>query len=171
MPYNHFLFALISFVCFILLMMCGDTLDKTIQISEQDRQLLEKLGEVINGNERPVLLGREGAHIQFPEPVFHHLTQIVRAMLQGQSVSVLAENEAFTTQAAANYLGVSRPHLVKMLEEGMIPFHRVGSHRRVHLIDLRQYQRRRDAERRKSLNAMTKRIEAEGFYEDEYTGH
>lgn len=141
--------------------------EKTMQISEQDRELLEKLSEVINGNERPVLLGREGAHIQFPEPVFHHLTHIVRAMLQGQSVSVLAENEAFTTQAAADFLGVSRPHLVKMLEEGDIPFHRVGSHRRVQLKDLRRYQKKRDAERRDSLNALTKRIEAEGFYEDE----
>jgi len=147
--------------------MSVDTTEKTMQVSEQDRELLEKLSEVINGNERPVLLGREGAHIQFPEPVFHHLTHIVRAMLQGQSVSVLAENEAFTTQAAADYLGVSRPHLVKMLEEGDIPFHRVGSHRRVRLIDLRQYQKKRDAQRRDSLNALTKRIEAEGYYEDE----
>jgi len=144
-----------------------DTTEKTMQISEQDRELLEKLSEVINGNERPVLLGREGAHIQFPEPVFHHLTHIVRAMLQGQSVSVLAENEAFTTQAAADFLGVSRPHLVKMLEEGDIPFHRVGSHRRVQLMDLRQYQKKRDTQRRDSLNALTKRIEAEGYYEDE----
>jgi excisionase family DNA binding protein len=160
-------FAFISDNANIAVIMSVDTIDKTIQMSEQDRELLEKLSEVINGNERPVLLGREGAHIQFPEAVFHHLTHIVRAMLQGQSVSVLAENEAFTTQGAADYLGVSRPHLVKMLEEGDIPFHRVGSHRRVRLIDLRQYQKKRDAQRRDSLNALTKRIEAEGYYEDE----
>lgn len=143
---------------------------KTMQISEQDRQLLEKLGDVINGNERPVLLGREGAHIHFPEPVFHHLTHIVRAMLQGQSVSVLAENEEFTTQAAANFLGVSRPHLVKMLEEGVIPFHRVGSHRRVRLSDLQRYQKRRDGERRQSLDALTKQVETAGYYDSDYTG-
>ncbi|MDQ8207377.1 helix-turn-helix domain-containing protein [Coraliomargarita sp. SDUM461003] len=150
--------------------MSKGTMEETVQISEQDRQLLEKLNEVINGNERPVLLGREGAHIHFPEPVFHHLTHIVRAMLQGQSVSVLAENEEFTTQAAANFLGVSRPHLVKVLEAGTIPFHRVGSHRRVSLSDLRQYQKLRDGERRQSLDALTKRVETAGYYDSDYTG-
>ena len=52
------------------------------QTSEHDRELLEKLEDVINGDERPVLLGREGAHIQFPEPLFHVLTKAVRMMGQ-----------------------------------------------------------------------------------------
>lgn len=51
--------------------------------SAKDRELLDKLYDVINGQERPVLLGREGAHIHFPEPVFHLLTDIVRKMHRG----------------------------------------------------------------------------------------
>ena len=76
-------------------------------ISADDRELLTKLQEVINGQERPVLLGREGAHIQFPEAVFHVLTETVRMMASGQSVVLLSENEEFTTQGAANHLGMS----------------------------------------------------------------
>ncbi len=53
------------------------------QTSEHDRELLEKLEDVINGDDRPVLLGREGAHSQFPEPLFHVLTKAVRMMASG----------------------------------------------------------------------------------------
>ena len=148
-----------------------DTATKQIAaMSAHDRELLAKLNDVINGDERPVLLGREGAHIQFPEPLLHHLTQIVRAMLKGQSVVVLAENEVLTTQAAANYLGVSRPYLVKLLVEEKIPFHYVGSHRRIYMSDLRTYERLRDTARRKTLDALTKKVQEAGLYASDYTG-
>lgn len=139
-------------------------------VSEHDRELLEKLYDVINGEERPVLLGREGAHIQFPEPVFHLLTEIVRKMHRGQSVVLLPENEELTTQAAANQLGSSRPYLVKLLEEGKIPFHMVGSHRRVYLKDLLAYQKKRDQERRAAMDALNKKLIDEDLYDADYTG-
>lgn len=139
-------------------------------VSEHDRELLEKLQEVIDGHERPVLLGREGAHIQFPEPVFHVLTEAVRMMASGQSVVLLSENEEFTTQAAANYLGMSRPHLVKLLEVGEIPFHFVGTHRRIYLKDLQAYERIRDRKRRESLDRINQKVIEAGLYDSDYTG-
>lgn len=139
-------------------------------VSAKDRLLLEKLYDVINGDEPPVLLGREGAHIQVPEPVFHLLTKIVRDMLSGKTVTVVPANEELTTQAAANYLGVSRPHLVKLLESGEIPFFMVGTHRRVGLNDVRAYEKLRDAERKQSLNNLTKRIQAAELYDSDYAG-
>jgi excisionase family DNA binding protein len=137
---------------------------------ERDRELLEKLYEVINGNERPVLLGREGAHIQFPEPVFHLLTEIVRKMHRGQSVVILHENEELTTQASANQLGISRPHVVKLLENGEIPFHMAGSHRRVYLKDVLRYQKKRDLERRAAFDSLNRQLVAEDLYDSDYTG-
>lgn len=56
--------------------------------------------------------------------------------------------DTFTTQAAANFLGMSRQYFVTLLEAGQIPFHRVGTHRRVYFKDLRQYSQKRDAEQR-----------------------
>lgn len=138
-------------------------------VSANDRELLDKLYDVINGEERPVLLGREGAHIQFPEPVFHLLTEIVRKMHRGQSVILLPENEELTTQAAANQLGTSRPYVVKLLEQGKIPFHMVGSHRRVYLKDLMTYQKKRDQERRAAMDELNQQILDADLYDAEST--
>jgi len=139
-------------------------------ISDHDRELLEKLNDVINGEERPVLLGREGAHIQFPEQLFHVLTKAVRMMSSGQAVVLLSENEEFTTQAAANHLGMSRPHLVKLLEAGEIDFHHVGTHRRIYLKDLKVFETSRDAQRRAKLDTLVDKVKAAGLDSADYTG-
>jgi excisionase family DNA binding protein len=140
------------------------------QLTEHDRELLEKLNDVINGDERPVLLGREGAHIQFPEPLFHVLTKAVRMMASGQAVMLLSENEEFTTQAAANQLGMSRPHLVKLLEGGEIDFHHVGTHRRIYMKDLKAFEAKRDSQRRAKLDALADKVKAAGLDSADYTG-
>lgn len=56
-------------------------------------------------------------------------------------------DENFTTQAAANHLGVSRQHLVDLLEQGKMPFHRAGTHRRIAFKDLLEYEDKRDRAR------------------------
>ena len=146
------------------------TTEAKTRAKDHDRELLEKLEDVINGAERPVLLGREGAHIQFPEPLFHVLTKAVRMMASGQAVLLLSENEEFTTQAAANYLGMSRPHLIKLLERNEIPFHYVGTHRRIHLKSLKEFEARRDRERRQTLDALADKVLAAGLDSADYTG-
>lgn len=83
---------------------------------------------------------------------------------------LLPENEELTTQAAANQLGTSRPYVVKLLEEGGIPFHMVGSHRRVYLKDLLAYQKRRDLERREALDSLNQALLDAEVYDSEYTG-
>ncbi len=142
------------------------------EVSPEDRGLLDKLYNVINGSERPVLLGREGANVQFPEPVFHMLVEIVRQMRKGNAVSVIPSNSELTTQAAADQLGVSRPHLVKLLEDGKIDYHMCGSHRRVYHSDLIAYKEARDRERSESLDRLTKLSTEVGLYEasEGYTG-
>ncbi|MEK6247546.1 MAG: excisionase family DNA-binding protein [Planctomycetales bacterium] len=140
------------------------------QTSEHDRELLEKLEDVINGDERPVLLGREGAHIQFPEPLFHVLTKAVRMMASGQAVMLLSENEEFTTQAAANHLGMSRPHLIKLLDRDEIAFHYVGTHRRIYLKNLKEFEVKRDRGRRQSLDTLADKVIEAGLDSADYTG-
>src|SRR5688572_19991837 len=96
------------------------------------RQEIDDLVHVLT-EDRPALVGREGVRIELPDAIFHHLVRVVRTMREGKAVVLLPENETFTTQAAADFLGVSRPFLVSMVERGEIPHHRVGAHRRIYL--------------------------------------
>jgi excisionase family DNA binding protein len=93
------------------------------------------------------------------------LKDIVRNMQLGRAVVLIPENQRLTTQRAADLLGVSRPHLIKLLESGELPHHKVGSHRRIYLKDLLAYQKRRDAERRAALDRIAKEAFESGLYD------
>ena len=75
------------------------------------------------------------------------------------------EDETFTTQAAANFLGMSRQFFVDLLEKGEISHHRVGSHRRVYFKDLLDYQRERDQKRHEGLKRLFHEINEAGLYD------
>jgi excisionase family DNA binding protein len=82
-------------------------------------------------------------------------------LLAGKHVRVIEDDEAMTTQEAADYLNVSRPHMVKLLETGQIPqLPKVGRHRRVARVVVLKYKRTRDAQRKsalKDLSALSQR--------------
>lgn len=86
-------------------------------------------------------------------------------MREGRTVVFMPEDETVTTQAAANFLGVSRQFFVTLLETGQIPFHRVGAHRRVYCKDLAEYRQKRDQERRERLDKLFTAVEDAGVYE------
>lgn len=83
---------------------------------------------------------------------------------------LMPEDETFTTQAAANFLGMSRQHLVDLLEGGQIPHHKVGSHRRIFFQDLRAYSAKRDLARRNMMDELFDRVNDSGKYDTSYTG-
>lgn len=138
--------------------------------SLSDRDLLAHVQKVIDGHKGPLMIGREGANVEVPEPLFHILTKAVRLLARGQAITITSANEEFTTQAAANFLGMSRPHLVKLLEEKKIPFHFVGTHRRVYLKDLQKFEALRNKERRDALDKLNERVIAAGLYDSDYKG-
>lgn len=83
------------------------------------------------------------------------LAQILGFLANGQGVTVTPSNAMLTTQQAADFLNVSRPYLIKLLEAGEIPFERVGTHRRVAFGELMEYMRRDDQERRRAADELT----------------
>ncbi|MBI2687373.1 MAG: excisionase family DNA-binding protein [Acidobacteria bacterium] len=92
------------------------------------------------------------------------LAGIARNMEAGKAVSVVAENRELTTQRAVNILGVSRPFLVRLLEENQVAFHRVGFHRRVYLADLLDYKSKRDRARHQAIKQLAMDdVEAETY--------
>jgi excisionase family DNA binding protein len=93
------------------------------------------------------------------------LTHIVRELARGNGVSVAPLQAELTTQAAADLLNVSRPFLVKLLETGALPFHHVGTHRRVKLADVLAYRNHRSHARRAALAEMARDAQEMGLYE------
>lgn len=137
------------------------------EFSGTDRRRLDLLASVMNQPQSPALVGEAGERLELPATIYQVLRQIVNGMREGRPMLVIPENEVLTTQAAANLLGVSRPHFVALLENDEIPHHTVGSHRRVHFGDVDAYRIKRDRERRKGLDDLTKRISDAGFYDQD----
>ncbi len=133
--------------------------------SRLSREELDQLANVVIEDGRPALIGREGVRIELPDPIFHMLVRVIRMMREGRAIVLFPEDETFTTQAAANFLGMSRQFFVNLIESGQIPFHRVGAHRRVYLKDLMAYQKRRDKERREGMHNLFKAVEEAGVYD------
>ena len=78
------------------------------------------------------------------------------ALTLKQNVASLSSNILeITTQQAADLLLVSRPFLIKILENGEIPFRRVGKHRRIRLVDVVSYKDKIDAKRLETLEKLS----------------
>jgi excisionase family DNA binding protein len=137
------------------------------QLSEQELDQLQPILDLADQNKHPCLVGPDGEQIPLPEALFGVLVAVIQSMRQGKAILLFPEEETFTTQAAANFLGMSRQHLVTLLESGAIPFHRVGAHRRIHFKDLRDFMKIRDKERRGGLSRLFKKLHEEGQYDTE----
>lgn len=98
--------------------------------------------------------GGEHAAVRVPTAAFRLLIDVLSEMAQGNAVNLIPVHAELTTQEAADMLNVSRPHLVKLLDNGAIPFHKVGTHRRVRYQDLVVYRNGIDAERLKTLEEL-----------------
>lgn len=139
--------------------------ENRIAPSDLSPEQLKVLLQVVEGGARPVLIGPDGQPIELPKALNDLFVAIVEAMKRKEAVFLMHENEAFTTQAAANFLGVSRQFVVRLLEEGKIPFHRVGTHRRVFFKDLDQFKHERSRRRKAGLDKMTEEVVRAGVYD------
>ena len=107
---------------------------------------------------------RTGLQIQLGEPIGSALKSMLQAMAEGQAVSVLRHPKYLTTFEAAGLLGVSRPHLIKLLDAGKIPYHRAGTHRRIHLSDLLRFKAEVDERSDVALTELTRLSQDYGLY-------
>ena len=78
--------------------------------------------------------------LTIPKKALTFLADIIQNMAEGKTISIIPSNSELSTQQAADMINVSRPHLIKLLESKQIPFKKVGSHRRVLLMDIMEYQ-------------------------------
>lgn len=117
--------------------------------------------------EPAALLGPDGQTVPLPMEAFQVLVKVVEAMRAGKAITVAPLDQRLTTQEAADFLGISRPTLVKLLEQGEVPYERpaAGRHRRVRLSDVLDYQIRKRQERRITLDQMTADAVDAGLYD------
>lgn len=103
--------------------------------------------------------------IKLPVKALNFLSEILKAMSQGKPISIVPLATEVTTQSAAEILGCSRPHLVKLLEEGKIEYTKVGKHRRIKYEDVINYKRKMKEEQKKHLIEMMHADEDLGLYD------
>ena len=108
-----------------------------------------------------------GKRVPLPDTLVTHFARLVRLLSEGHDIELRPESKALTTQAAANYLGVSRQHLVGLVDRGELPHHRVGAHRRIAVADLLAFAERRDVARRGALNRLASEVDRLGLYSPE----
>lgn len=82
--------------------------------------------------------------VELPTLALRLLVDILAEVADGNAVQVVPVHAELTTQEAADLLNVSRPHLIKLLEDGALAFHRTGKHRRVRFADLMQCKEARE---------------------------
>ena len=94
-----------------------------------------------------------GDRVELPTELYHVLRQVVEALRSGLGVTIRPENATLTTQQAADLLGISRPTVIRLLEQGLVPYEQVNSHRKIMLRDLLTYRDQRRAEQYAALEA------------------
>ena len=101
----------------------------------------------------------KGDFVKIPIKALKLLFVIVSNMAEGKSITLIPSNAEIGTQQAADMLHVSRPHFVKLLEEGKIPFTKVGAHRRIELKHLMEYQSQLKDTRKEQLDFLAKQAQ------------
>jgi len=112
--------------------------DDDVQLAtESSRILSREKFEIIDGGFSVRLT--DGTELKLPKSAMRLMTHLLTEMSQGNAVTLIPIHANLTTQEAADYLGVSRPYLVNLLVRQEMPFHKVGTHRRIKFRDLMTY--------------------------------
>src|ERR1700741_3203299 len=130
--------------------------DNLLRALPEEGDALEALGRKIDSifreHRAARLVAPDGETMEIPASAFHALKLVVQGMARRPTMPLLPHGKELTTQEAADLLHVSRPPLVKLLDEGAINHYKVGSHRRVRIEDVLAYREARAGRPREKLH-------------------
>ena len=138
-----------------------DAVTPTAEDARLARDSSRRLARLLTAKSRKpfrVQIAKDGKHeetISIPRAAFRLLGDILREMAKGNAFTLIPVQTEMTTQQAAAFLNVSRPFLVEQLEKGMIPYRKIGTHRRVLFKDLMAYKNAIDKNRHKALQKLS----------------
>lgn len=134
-------------------------------LTDDERSELKKLEQLLaTATSAQLLIDGAKEAIELPDTVFQLLQQVVRYVGEGKML-YLQNEEVLTTQKAADMLHVSRPYLIKLLENGEIPFTKVGLHRRIRHHDLVNYLKKRERREEEGLHELARLSQEYGLYD------
>lgn len=146
---------------------------RTVAPSPSDLELAKRshhrLGAVVEGDARIELSvhpkggDKEVTAIPIPVAAYRLLLQILADMAEGNAVTVIPLHREMTTQEAADFLEMSRPSLIKLLDQGEIGFRKVGKHRRIRFLDVAGYKERSMADRHAALDELAQQAQELGM--------
>jgi excisionase family DNA binding protein len=145
------------------------TVNTPIFASEEEASAIQQLDQRLAPDQMK-LVAANGEEILIPHAAYEVLRQGIHLLASGQAISMVPHSHALTTQEAAALLNVSRPFLIKLLEQGIIPYYKVGSHRRIRFQELMAYKKLRDAQCSEALDELAQMTQEAGFYAEEATG-
>ncbi|MEP7336279.1 MAG: helix-turn-helix domain-containing protein [Acidobacteriota bacterium] len=110
--------------------------------------------------------GIEGQEIALPDSILRLVYEALTSAASGKRLRLVEEDEEVSPEKAAEFLQVSRPYLVRLLDGGEVPFHYVGTHRRITMSDLIEYRRKRKIKSKEALQKMVELSEEMGLYDE-----
>ncbi|HEX2077035.1 MAG TPA: excisionase family DNA-binding protein [Longimicrobium sp.] len=137
--------------------------EEDVDLAQRGSSKLSRLGSSPYVLRVTIIRGREKTEIALPEIVYSMLELILKELAQGHAVALAPVDREISTQKAADLLNVSRPHLIKLLESGQIPFRKVGTHRRIRLGDLLEYKVRMDADAERAFAELVDQAQVLGM--------
>ncbi len=131
---------------------------------EQEAKLAAESSRILaaiigRGGEAQLRLVDGDEHITVPVTAIKMLVKILNQMAQGNAISIVPIHAELTTQQAADFLNVSRPYLIKLLDAGKIPHHKAGVRRKVYFKDLVEFKERTVEESKIALDKLTKQAQ------------
>nr|WP_201019037.1 helix-turn-helix domain-containing protein [Pseudomonas cichorii] len=140
-------------------------LDREVKAAEQgQRELAAFLSTKFETQRIEIFDNENKAHpIELPTSALRLLVDILGELAIGNAVRVVPIHAELTSQEAADLLNVSRPHLVKLLEAGELPFHKTGRHRRVLFSDLTAFKHRRDMASQEAMEELARQAQELGM--------
>lgn len=110
-------------------------------------------------------LQNKGEKIALSETEFQTIQELLNLQRKGKSVAIVSHDKYMTTQEAADFLNMSRPYLIKILENKEIPYIKVGNRRKILTEDIIKYQQKRDKNRRQIMKNFSQGLKEDGLYD------